>query len=71
MSYMSENMRHRFEFCIKSSENDLSAVRTEPKRWRKTVKKKKERKKRKLIRKQIKEKGKHKQEDRDTENLLS
>lgn len=66
---MSENMRHRFEFCIKSSENDLSAVRTEPKRWRKTVKEKKE--KRKLIHKQIKEKGKHKQEDRDTENLLS
>lgn len=48
MSYMSENMRHRFEFCIKSSENDLSAVRTEPKRWRKTVKKK-ERKKKKEI----------------------
>lgn len=69
MSYMSENMRHRFEFCIKSSENDLSAVRTEPKRWRKTVHKKK--KKRKFIGKQIKEKGKHKQEDRDTENLLS
>lgn len=44
MSYMSKNMHHRFEFCIKSSENDISAVRTEPKRWRKTVKKERKKK---------------------------